>query len=211
VRGYSGPWGSRECEQFLRRVSPRGDRPRFRTDVAVGNVRLLVALFCSRALSLPFLPPPTPRRLGAMVWPYPAAWQVRSAQRHFGRRQRDDDQARRVDTQRQTTDNSCERLLPVLFSTKTTINPLPGEDCAVVAEETHAVEKDQQQRNDRARGFIECSDSMEVMVQFWCQKLHTRRIRHGTHNSKGLHTWDFIASPLNKFDFYLTNRRYIYL
>ena len=96
-------------------------------------------------------------------------------------------------------------------STTTTINSLPGEDCAVVAEETHAARKDQQQRNDRARGFIECSDSMEVMVQFWCQKLHTRRIRHGTHNSKGLHTWDFIASPLNKFDFYLTNRRYIFL
>ena len=141
----------------------RGDRPRFRTDVAAGNVRLLVALFCSRALSLPFLPPPTPRRLGAMVWPYPAAWQVRSAQRHFGRRQRDDDQARRVDTQRQTTDNSCERLLPVLFSTKTTINPLPGEDCAVVAEKKHAARKVQQQCNDRARDFIETSVSMEIV------------------------------------------------
>ena len=100
---------------------------------------------------------------------------------------------------------------PYSSSTKTTINPLPGEDCAVVAEETHAARKDQQQRNDRARGFIECSDSMEVMVQFWCQELHTRRIRRGTHNSKGLHTWDFIASPLNKLDFYLTNRSYIYL
>ena len=75
---------------------------------------------------------------------------------------------------------------PYSSSTTMTINPLPGEDCAVVAEETHAERKDQQQRNDRARGFIECSDSMEVMVQFWCQKLHTRRIRRGTHNCKGL-------------------------
>ena len=72
---------------------------------------------------------------------------------------------------------------PYSSSTKTTINPLPGEDCAVVAEEeTHAErKKDQQQRNDRARGFIECSDSMEVMVQFWCQKLHTRCIRRGSY------------------------------
>jgi hypothetical protein len=40
-------------------------------------------------------------------------------------------------------------------STKTTINLLHGKDCAVVAEETHAARKDQQQRNDWARGFIE--------------------------------------------------------
>ncbi|KAI2495171.1 hypothetical protein MHU86_19356 [Fragilaria crotonensis] len=39
---------------------------------------------------------------------------------------------------------------PYSSSTKTTINPLPGEDCAVVAEETRG-KKDQQQRNDRAR------------------------------------------------------------
>ncbi|KAI2510464.1 hypothetical protein MHU86_3884 [Fragilaria crotonensis] len=70
--------------------------------------------------------------------------------------------ARKDRQQRKTTDNNCERvLLPYSSSTKTTINPLPGEDCAVVAEETHAARKDQQQRNDRARGFIECSDSME--------------------------------------------------
>jgi hypothetical protein len=71
-----------------------GDCPRFQTDIAVNNVRLLVAPFCSTALLLPFLRPPTPRRLGSMVWPSPAAWQVRSVQRHFGQQQRDDDQAR---------------------------------------------------------------------------------------------------------------------
>ena len=63
----------------------RGNCPRFRTDNSVGNARLPVALFCSTALLLPFLPPTTPRQLGAMVCPSPAAWQVRSAKRHFGR------------------------------------------------------------------------------------------------------------------------------
>jgi hypothetical protein len=44
-----------------------------------------------------------------------------------------------------------------------TINPLPGEDCAVVAEETHAARKVQQQRNSRTRDFIETSVSMEIV------------------------------------------------
>jgi hypothetical protein len=35
---------------------------------------------------------------------------------------------------------------PYSSPTKTTINPLPGEDCAVVTEETHGARKDQQQR-----------------------------------------------------------------
>jgi hypothetical protein len=75
----------------------RGDCPRFRTDIAVGKVRLPVELFCLTASSLPILPPPTLRQLSAMVWPSPAAWQVRSTQRHFRRQHTDDDQARRVD------------------------------------------------------------------------------------------------------------------
>ena len=75
----------------------RGNCPRFRTDIAVGNVRLPVAPFCLTALWLPFLRPPTLRQPGAMVWPSPAAWRVRSAHRHFGQQQRDDDHARRGD------------------------------------------------------------------------------------------------------------------
>jgi hypothetical protein len=78
----------------------RGDCPRFRKDIAVGNVRFPVSpLFCSTALlPRPFLRPPTRlRRLGDMVWPSPAAWQVRSAQRHSGQQHRNDDQARRGD------------------------------------------------------------------------------------------------------------------
>jgi hypothetical protein len=48
-------------------------------------------------------------------------------------------------------------------STTTTINPLPGEDCAVAAEEMHAARKVQQQPNDQARDFIETSVSMEIV------------------------------------------------
>jgi hypothetical protein len=48
-------------------------------------------------------------------------------------------------------------------STTITIDPLPGEDCTVVAEETNAARKIQQQRNDRAKDFIQTSFSMEVM------------------------------------------------
>jgi hypothetical protein len=61
----------------------RGDCPRFRTDIAVGNVRFPAAPFSSTTSKLPFPRPPTPLRLDDIVWPSPASWQVRSAQRHF--------------------------------------------------------------------------------------------------------------------------------
>ena len=130
-----------------------------------------------------------------MVWPSPAAWQVRSAQRHFGGQQWDGDQApqrgdnptpdhlQRLRTrptprtlppqQRQSTrclartvqllykkrtrqerfNNNARPLTtvasasssPYSSSTTTIINPLPGKDCAVVVQETHAARKVQQQ------------------------------------------------------------------
>jgi hypothetical protein len=48
-------------------------------------------------------------------------------------------------------------------STTTTINPLPGKDCAVVTEKMHVARKVQQQCNDQARDFIEMSVSMEIV------------------------------------------------
>jgi hypothetical protein len=47
----------------------RGNCPRFRTDITVGNVRLPVAPFCSTALWLPFSRPPTPRQQGPWFGP----------------------------------------------------------------------------------------------------------------------------------------------
>ena len=90
------------------RLEGRRFRPRLRllatpkhgaTDIDVGNVALPLAPFCSTALWRP----PTPRQLGAMVWPSPAAWQVGSAHWHSGQQQRDDDQVRRGDNP--TTDH----------------------------------------------------------------------------------------------------------
>jgi hypothetical protein len=81
---------------------------------------------------------PSPCRLGDMVWPSPAAWQVRSAQRHFGHQR---DLASRGNNS--TPDHHWQQLqaLSSLYtsSTTTTINTLPGADCAVIAEEMKAV------------------------------------------------------------------------
>jgi hypothetical protein len=73
---------------------------------------------------------PSPCRLGDMVWPSPAAWQVRSAQRHFGHQR---DLASRGNNS--TPDHHWQQLQalssPYTSSTTTTINTLPGADCAV--------------------------------------------------------------------------------
>ena len=92
--------GRRFSPPFKIACNPKtwGDCPRFRTDIADGNVRLPAARpFCSTVLRPPFLLPPTPRELGAMVWPSLAALQVRSVHCHLGQQQRDDDQARQGD------------------------------------------------------------------------------------------------------------------
>jgi hypothetical protein len=48
-------------------------------------------------------------------------------------------------------------------STTTTINLLPGKDCAVVAEDALAARKAQQLLNDRARDFSESLISIEIV------------------------------------------------
>ncbi|KAI2512001.1 hypothetical protein MHU86_2517 [Fragilaria crotonensis] len=72
---------------------------------------------------------------------------VRSARRHFVRQEWDGDHAPRrgePNTRPMATVASASSS-PYSSAHKTTINPLPGEDCAVVAE-THAARKDRQQR-----------------------------------------------------------------
>jgi hypothetical protein len=65
---------------------------------------------------------------------------------------------------------------PYSSSAKTTINPLPGEDCAVVAEETHAERKDRQRRKTTDNNcervllpvlFVRKNDNQPRKAFFW--------------------------------------------
>ena len=73
-----------------------------------------------------------------------------------------------MDNTRPLTTVASTSSSPYYSSTTTTINPLPGEDCAVVADEAHATRKRvQQQRNDPARDFaIETEVSMEIVKSY---------------------------------------------
>ncbi|KAI2489732.1 hypothetical protein MHU86_24859 [Fragilaria crotonensis] len=72
----------------------RGDCPRFRTDIAVGIVRFPRHPSLRQRRIYPSATA-NPRRLDDIVRPSPAAWQVRSARRHFVRQEWDGDHAPR--------------------------------------------------------------------------------------------------------------------